>query len=285
MQARSRSPDTSLATITDNTGHVEDTNADYGFDTTENILELLAEEGIPASELDAATALSNKEIQEALTQLGFYASEADGNFGSVSQAALMAFQRAYDLEVDGKAGPASAAAVQEALNNGGNGSSAGRIKVSSNGVILSEWFNYMKNVFPKYESLRCVDVQTVREFKLRAFSCGNHADVEPPTKEDTDILYEINGNKWSWDPRPIWVYIDGQCYAAVINVQPHGPDTLPDNGMSGQICMHFMHSRNHNTGKENKNMQAGVLEAFAQAENAPPVQVSDYLAPPDMAQE
>lgn len=230
--------------------------------------EEIAEDAMVAATQSAESA-STKEVQQILKDLNFYYKEVDGNMGTVSLAALKSFQRAYGLEIDGKTGSETVAALREARASGGNGSSAERVQVSENGVILAEWFNAMKYKVPKYEHLRVVDVDTGVEFKLRAFSLGNHADVEPPTKEDTQILYRINGNKWTWTPRAIWVYIDGQVYAAAINVQPHGPDTLPNNGMSGQICMHFLHSRQHNTGQENKNLQEAVQKAYANAAKAP----------------
>ncbi len=208
------------------------------------------------------------EMQRDLSALGFYTGKEDGKVGTWTLAALKSFQRAYDIEVDGKLGQQTIQTIRAALSIGGNGRSAARVR-TSHGVILSEWFNYMRAHFPKYVSLKCVDVATGESFHLRAFSCGNHADVEPPTKADTEIIKRINGGKWAWTPRAIWVYIEGQPYAAAINVMPHGPDTLPDNGMSGQICMHFLHSRQHNTGQENKNLQAAVLNSFAQADKAP----------------
>ncbi len=221
-----------------------------------------------------STVLSTQKAQEYLKELGFYHDSADGSSGKVTMAAIKAFQTAYDLTIDGELGAETSAAIQQAAQRAATDPSvkevnAAKVRVSPNGVVLSEWFNGMKYMFPKYEHLRVVDVQTGEEFKLRAFSLGNHADVEPPTKEDTNTLYRINGYKWSWTPRPIWVYIGDQVYAASINVQPHGPDTIADNGMKGQICMHFLYSRQHNTGQENKNLQAAIWTAFEQSSNAP----------------
>lgn len=219
--------------------------------------------------VEKPAALSTQQAQDQLKQLGFYHDSADGSSGKVTTAAIKAFQTSYDLAIDGELGAETSSKIQEVSTQGKSEFDAMKVRVSPNGVILSEWFNGMKYVIPKYEHLRVVDVATGEEFKLRAFSLGNHADVEPPTKEDTNTLYRINGYKWSWTPRPIWVYVKDQAYAAAINVQPHGPDTIPDNGMSGQICMHFLYSRQHNTGQENKNLQAAIWTAFEQSSNAP----------------
>lgn len=213
--------------------------------------------------------LGTTEAQTYLKQLGFYAGTPDGSTGNMTTAAIKAFQTSYDLSIDGQLGEETDERLIEAVEENDHDYDAAHVKVSSNGVILAEWFNGMKQIVPNYEHLRVVDVATGEEFKLRPFSLGNHADVEPPTKEDTNTLYRINGYKWSWTPRSIWVYINDQAYAAAINVQPHGPDTIPDNGMSGQICMHFLYSRQHNTGQENKNLQAAIWTAFEKSANAP----------------
>ena len=216
----------------------------------------------------AKSSQSTRSVQTALKTLGFYSGTVDGESGRQTAAALKAFQRAYGLTADGKAGEQTETLLNELLQTGGTGASAACI--AENGeVILAEWYNAAKALVPKYEALPCVDVATGERFVLRCFSKGSHADVEPLTKADTDMLYRINGKRWSWTPRAIWVYFGGKCYAAAINMQPHGPDTLPDNGMKGQICMHFYCSRQHNTGAENRNLQQAVLAAFEKGENAP----------------
>lgn len=214
------------------------------------------------------TGLSTKQTQEMLTTLNFYQGTIDGNSGTKTQAAIKSFQRAYNIDIDGKMGEQTIVSLQDAIATGGNGTSAGKIKVK-NKVYLAEWFNFMKGNFPKHTPIRCVDVETGEEFNLSAFSLGNHADVEPSTKKDTDILYRINGKKWTWTPRALWVFINNRWYAASINVMPHGGGVISGNGMNGQICMHFLHSRQHNTGRENNNLQKAVMVAFDNAKKAP----------------
>lgn len=53
-------------------------------------------------------------LQERLVGLGFWIPNADGNYGSVTQQAVMAFQKTYGLGRDGIAGPATLAALETA---------------------------------------------------------------------------------------------------------------------------------------------------------------------------
>jgi len=71
------------------------------------------------------------------------------------------------------------------------------------------------------------------------FSFGKHADSEPPTEADTEILYQING-KDNWDPKYVWViFSDGRVYIASIHSNGHTVDHTNSNGMTGHICLHF----------------------------------------------
>jgi peptidoglycan hydrolase-like protein with peptidoglycan-binding domain len=53
-------------------------------------------------------------LQQRLTDLGFWLGEADGDYGRTTQQAVMAFQKANGLGRDGKAGPATQAALATA---------------------------------------------------------------------------------------------------------------------------------------------------------------------------
>jgi Putative peptidoglycan binding domain len=54
-------------------------------------------------------------LQQALVQLGFLTAEPDGVFGEQTRLGVEAFQESAGLEVDGIAGPGTAAAINEAL--------------------------------------------------------------------------------------------------------------------------------------------------------------------------
>lgn len=53
-------------------------------------------------------------LQQRLAALGFWVPNPDGNFGSITQQAVMAFQKTYGLGRDGIAGPATLAAIETA---------------------------------------------------------------------------------------------------------------------------------------------------------------------------
>jgi peptidoglycan hydrolase-like protein with peptidoglycan-binding domain len=54
-------------------------------------------------------------LQKALKALGFYDGTADGDFGSGTQAAVIAFQEAHKLDQDGIVGTDTAQALNQAL--------------------------------------------------------------------------------------------------------------------------------------------------------------------------
>jgi len=120
-----------------------------------------------------------------------------------------------------------------------------------------------RRTIPVGRDLHVVDVRTGISFTIRAFSLGNHADVEPVTQADTDAIRRAWGGTWSWATRPVWVTIGDRTFPASMNGMPHAGSTISGNGMNGHLCLHFEGSRTHNgsTGHE-RNHQAAVQEAW-----------------------
>ena len=59
-----------------------------------------------------------RELQQALTGAGYNPGPADGTFGEQTESAVIAFQQANGLSVDGRVGPETAAALNSALATG-----------------------------------------------------------------------------------------------------------------------------------------------------------------------
>ena len=134
-------------------------------------------------------------------------------------------------------------------------------------VELTPW-SEAKQIFTIGQNALVYDVYSGKTYTVRSFSNGHHADVEPVTQEDTNILKSTYGGSWSWDPRPVWVSINGRTMAASINGMPHGGGVNSSNGMNGQICIHFLNSTTHNGNKSfARAHQNALLVAYQYAQN------------------
>jgi len=134
------------------------------------------------------------------------------------------------------------------------------------------------------------DIETGRTFELRRTFGTNHADVEPLTKEDAQIMYEIWGG-WSWARRAVLVYVEGYVFAGSLTNFPHAGldrypalkrinarsggfgtglnfDAVKGNGVDGHMCLHFAGSALHSNGRASANHQRMVQVAIAYLQNS-----------------
>jgi len=127
-------------------------------------------------------------------------------------------------------------------------------------VELLTW-QQARPLIPLRTDMRVVDVRTGISFNLRAFSLGGHADVEPPTRADTDAIFRSRNGVWAWSPRPVWVTIGDRTFAAALNGMPHAGSTISDNGMNGHLCLHFAGTVTRSQSYQ-RALRAAVQEAF-----------------------
>ena len=127
------------------------------------------------------------------------------------------------------------------------------------------------------------DVDTGKSFWVRRTFGTNHADIEPLTKEDSDIIKDI-WNGWSWDRRAVVVQVGDDILAGAMSAMPHaGLDSAPavnyvsgrsagygygqnldaikNNGADGVMDLHFKSSRTHSTNRVQSSMQNMVDKA------------------------
>lgn len=134
-------------------------------------------------------------------------------------------------------------------------------------VELLDW-SVVQELITLGTPITIIDVRTGLTYQVASFSNGRHADVEPLTPEDTEIMFQAFGRNWSWATRPVLAIINGRTIAASINGMPHAGSTRHDNNMDGHICLHFLGSRTHNgTASHERNHQASIQEAFDTASN------------------
>ena len=192
-----------------------------------------------------------KKLQKALKALGYNVS-ADGDYGALTQMAVKAFQKCNALEADGVAG----SATQELLYSGnakkydasvagdtntlpeGTGSASGP---STSSVKLLHWFDDIKPTVRAGQTVTVFDPATNLQWKLRFYSLGRHADSEPLTATDTQIMFKAFGNKNTWTPKPVYVQLpSGTWTLASMHNVPHLSGSIKDNDFDGHLCVHFL---------------------------------------------
>ncbi|MGE6720881.1 hypothetical protein ACQKGD_26540 [Peribacillus frigoritolerans] len=118
----------------------------------------------------------------------------------------------------------------------------------------------VNNIIPDKTNFTIIDIETGLSFKVQRRAGSHHADVQPLTKEDTQIMKKIYNNKWSWNRRAIIVLINNQMIAASMHGMPHGAGALP-NGFSGHFCVHFSGSITHRLKNEDLSHKLMILKA------------------------
>lgn len=229
-----------------------------------------------------------KTLQKELKSRGFLSVSATGYYGHATKQAVADFQLAASLSPDGIAGEntlsvlysdnnikavkvSSGGSSSGGSSSGGSGGSSGfsvgpgtaaalaklgNVRLSSWGAINSAWPGTGR------VSAKVTDVATGKSFRVTRYNLTAHADVAPDSRKDTAIIYNIYGGRWSWSRRPIWVTVNGTTYAASMNGMPHGDDYNPNDGMNGQICIHFNGSVGHSNPTQDPDHQAAVRFAY-----------------------
>ena len=98
--------------------------------------------------------------------------------------------------------------------------------------------------------------------RIKRMGGHNHADVEPASAADTAKLKKIAGGSYSWDCIPVILHAGGKYVACSINTEPHGDQTITDNGYDGQFCLHMVGSKTHGSDSVNESHQAAIIRAY-----------------------
>lgn len=193
-----------------------------------------------------------KKLQQALKDLGYDVS-ADGTYGPITVAAVIAFQKLNGLDDDGIAGAKTQTVLysgnakrydsSSSSSSGGSSSGSTGTTVAPNGatIQLLHWFDDVKPTLKNGQNLIAYDPDTGISWTLRIMSRGNHADVEPLTAADTAAMFQAFGNKESWGPKVVYIKLpDGRWSIASTHNVAHGSQTISDNNFDGQNCVHFL---------------------------------------------
>ena len=198
-----------------------------------------------------------KSMQQKLINLKYLSGGADGIFGPKSFLALQSFQSNNKLQADGVAGKLTLAKLSDpkALPASGlidpkpiptpkpsvPGAPVFRAPKASE-VRYSDWQSVIRAKLRSMPKVIVYDFLTGSHYNVTIFSMGKHADGEPPTKQDTQIMENIMGVN-NWTPRPVWViFSDGSVHMGSTHSHGHEVDHTSGNNLVGHICIHFPRS-------------------------------------------
>ncbi len=199
------------------------------------------------------------KMQKELSRRGFYNGSSNGEYGAATTKAVKDFQKAANLPVDGICGEATTQKLRE--RNGIARTMAAKLGVKGR-VKMTDW-DAVNKVIPRGATYTVIDARTGISWTERRHGGWYHIDTEPLTANDTAKMKQAYGGRWSWDRRPVWVKYGGYVWAASMNGMPHtNVDALPNNNFPGHHCIHFLHSKVHETSKECPRHQACVREAY-----------------------
>lgn len=234
------------------------------------------------------------ELQSKLKKLGYFNAQPTGYYGSLTEASVKKFQSQHRLTVDGKAGDNTISVINKVL--AGNKATATRKTAASKADtsykgLLTPWFKGAENVFTRGAVAKVYDIATGLSFNARRTYGYNHADCEPLTAKDTQIMKKIYGGDWSWSRRAVIVTVGGKKLAASMAGMPHAGlenvkanryvtsrsggygrgvnlDAVKNNSMSGHFDIHFLRSRTHGTNRVDPKHQAAVKKAAQWAQKS-----------------
>ena len=155
-------------------------------------------------------------------------------------------------------------------------------KQAGYGEIL-DWFSEGQYVFSTNAIGTLTDIKTGKSFMIQRTMGASHADVEPLSLVDTQIMKDIFGG-FTWERRPFLLKLNNRELAVSVSGMPHagldsapylqnisdrsdswgyGPnyDKIKGNGMDGHFDLYFLNSVRHNDGQLDPQHQYGVLKA------------------------
>ena len=220
------------------------------------------------------------KLQNRLVELGYLnSSNVTGTYTTATRDAVKKYQVANGLTEDGIAGSLTQHSLYGTVEAGyySHGSST---TVQLYAPELIDWYTGgIQNIFYKGCVATVTDVKTGISFKVKRWSGGDHADVEPLTAADTAAMCKIYGvkiaqdiaDKDMWQRRSLLVTIGTHSYCASMYGEPHNypaGDTIADNDFYGQFCIHFVNSKLHGgTNGKNKKVDSDHQKAIMYAYN------------------
>ncbi len=177
-------------------------------------------------------------IQDRLRAAGYLHFRSTGKYGTMTENAVMAFQRNNGLSRTGNVDQKTYEKLFGAGNNRAAGNDAiprvhgpGQTARVDRGV-MGDWNKLITHIFPVGGTALVTDYYSGAVYTVRRTGGLNHADVT--VTEGEDARSRSFGGETTWEKRPVTVTIDGEIYAASIFGCPNA---------NGEYSLYFSGSR------------------------------------------
>ncbi len=121
-----------------------------------------------------------------------------------------------------------------------------------------DWWSEAQYVVPIGKVFTVRDYYTGKQWTMKRTIGANHADVEPVTSGDAEIMKQVWGGSYSWDRRPVIVIVDGRKLAASAASMPHDIQYIYNNNFNGHMDIHFSNSTRHKDGAIDYDHQGNI---------------------------
>ncbi|MBR2823039.1 MAG: SH3 domain-containing protein [Clostridia bacterium] len=222
-----------------------------------------------------STGTAVRNLVQALKDRGYFTGNVTDKYTTAVSKAVRAFQKDANVSVDGVAGPATQHALYGTVPVGAADSSNLTMTLYP-AEKIDWWTGGINSMWAKGTNYKVYDVKTGIVWWAHRWSGGYHADVEPLTAADTARLCKAYGvttaseiaRKKLYQRRPSLVTIGNRTFACSLYGVPHNPDgdTIANNEMTGQVCIHFTNSWTHGSKRVDKLHTEAIEFAW---ENAP----------------
>jgi peptidoglycan hydrolase-like protein with peptidoglycan-binding domain len=187
-----------------------------------------------------------RQLQTDLKALG-YPVTVNGTYDTDTHNAVVAFQQRNGLVISGIAD-----ALTRQVIHGRQGKSYSTpvetlpanegwmASPSVSQIKLLHWQNEIKPNVKAGQTFTVLDPNTNLSWKLVFYSLGRHADSQPASWKDTQIMNRSFGST-SWTIHPVYVLLpSGQWTMATMHNRPHLYGSITNNGFGGHLCVHFL---------------------------------------------
>ena len=187
-----------------------------------------------------------RKLQTDLKALG-YSVTVNGTFDTDTHNAVVAFQQRNGLVISGIAD----ALTRQVIHSGQGKPYSTPVETlpanegwmaapAISQVKLLHWQNEIKPYVKTGQTFTVLDPNTNLSWKLVFYSLGRHADSQPASWRDTQIMNRSFGST-SWTIHPVYVLLpSGQWTLATMHNRPHLYGSITNNGFGGHLCVHFL---------------------------------------------